>query len=671
MSFVADNDAKERVRQATDIAELIHAYVPLRRNGRNLVGLCWMHEDSRPSLQVNPHRQTWRCYVCNVGGDIFDFVQQYHKLNFREALEMLADRAGVILPRHQHQTPVQPGGPDDKKTLLQAMDWAEKQYHQCLLHAAEAEPARKYLEERRIQAASIERFRIGFAPESWQWLLDRARNTSFSPAVLEACNLAIRKENSSHFYDCFRGRVMFPIHDLQGRAIAFGGRVLPGSTDARKYVNSTETRLFVKSENLYALSLASQEIRSTKSIVVMEGYTDVVIAHQSGVKNAVAVLGTALNPQHVRIMRRFADTVYLVLDGDDAGQRRTNEVLEHFLTENVDLRIVALPDELDPAEFLLERSADDFRNLMASASDAIEHRIRTATRGIDLVRDTHRANQALEQILSTVAKVQPTRDGLPSAIALREQQLLARLARTFSVPEELIRQRMRELRLANASRSVSRFATAQTIAPGTPLAAPATSPLPSSVGSVAPVHSNSEPRDEAAPIGTSSSRGAEAPPTARSPARIGPMSPRDRELLEIMLAYPDLVSVATANIDTCDLVSEDARTIFDVYVMLIAEGESPRFERVLESLTDPRLHAVLVELDEQAHDKSPLALQPADVRLRKLINDFRGTVEEQERRAKVNQLNDRQSTPEQELELLRDLLNDELRKRGLKTSTEG
>jgi DNA primase len=668
VSFVADNDAKERVRQATDIAELIHAYVPLRRNGRNLVGLCWMHDDSRPSLQVNPHRQTWRCYVCNVGGDIFDFVQQYHKLNFREALEMLADRAGVILPRHQHQAPVQPGSPEDKKTLLQAVEWAEKQYHQCLLHAPEAEPARKYLEERRIQASSIERFRIGFAPDSWQWLLDRARNTNFSPAVLEACNLAIRKENSSHYYDCFRGRVMFPIHDLQGRAIAFGGRVLPGSTDARKYVNSTETRLFVKSDNLYALSLASQEIRATKSIVVMEGYTDVVIAHQSGVKNAVAVLGTALNPQHVRIMRRFADTVYLVLDGDDAGQRRTNEVLEHFLTENVDLRIVTLPDELDPAEFLLERSADEFRSLMASAVDAIEHRIRTATRGVDLLRDTHRANQALEQILSTVAKVQPLRDGLPSALALREQQLLARLARTFNVPEELIRQRMRELRAANASRATSRLAAAAMANPASAVPMSAAMPMQQS-SSLGTRDAGGDVQTLPAGVVPLAPRAALAPAAPLAPA--GPMSPRDRELLEIMLAHPDLVSVATANIDTCDLVSGDARTIFDVYVMLIAEGESPRFERVLESLSDPRLHAVLVQLDEQAHEKLPLALQPADVRLRRLINDFRGTLEEQERRAKVNQLNDRQSTPEQELELLKDLLNDELRKRGLKTTTEG
>lgn len=624
MSFVADNDARERVRQATDITELVNAFVPLRRSGRNMVGLCWMHDDSKPSLTVNPQRQSWRCFVCNVGGDVFSFVQQYHKLGFREALEMLADRAGIALSPVGHRPLALPGSPADKKTLLQAMEWAERQFHDCLLHSTEAESARAYLAERRITAESIARFRIGFAPGGWQWLLDRARSTAFSAAVLEACNLAKRREDSSHFYDVFRGRVMFPIHDTQGRPIAFGGRVMPGATDPQKYINSTETPLFVKRDNLYALSLATSEIRSSKSIVIMEGYTDVVIAHQVGVRNAVAVLGTALNAHHVRIAKRYADIAYLVLDGDKAGQDRTNAVLEHFLTENMDLRIVTLPDNLDPADFLLVRPLEDFKQLLANSVDALEHRIATATRGIDLVRDSHRANLALEQILGTFAKSQPFTQGIPTAVLLREQQLLAQLARRFSVPEEVLRQRLKELRRKSPYResiTVDELSTTT----------PATSTLP--------------------------------------PEQ--PMPPKEIELLEILLQHPELVSIAAANIESTDLISLDTRTIFDIFVKLDAEGEPPEFARVMAELTDLRLQSLTVQCDEQGQAKSLHALQPAIDRLRLLINDFRDVAAEQRRREQVSTLASAGTTPEQEIELLRNLLNEEKRKRGLTTSTEG
>ncbi|MFM2094231.1 MAG: hypothetical protein RIS70_1355 [Planctomycetota bacterium] len=660
MSFLVDNDARERVRQATDIADLINAFVPLRRQGRNLTGLCWMHEDSRPSLHINPQRQTWRCFVCNVGGDVFSFVQQYHKVGFREALEMLADRAGIPLPKQPGQREVKPGGPEDKKTLLQAMEWAQRQFHECLLHSSEAEGARKYLVERQISDESVRRFGLGYSPNSWQWLIDRARSTSFSTEVLEACNLAQRKEGTQHYYDFFRGRLMFPIQDIQGRPIAFGGRVLPGGPEfGGKYVNSRETRLFVKSDNLYALHLAADEIRRTKGVVVMEGYTDVIIAHQSGIKNAVAVLGTALNSNHVRLMRRFADTAYLVLDGDEAGQVRTNAVLEHFLAENVDLRVVTLPDELDPAEFLLARTGDEFRQRLTEAVDAIEHRIRTATAGIDVVRDTHRANLALEQILETLAKSSAVRDGLPSAMVLREQQLLVRLARQFGVPEEAVRQRLRDLRQSNRA-TASRFSSL-----ASPPAVASSGPgadfrgmrgAGSSVDANAPeVIAGDEPDS------TKESWDAE---TARS------LTARESELLEIMILHPELVSMATANIETDELESRRAQIIFDCYVSLVAEGEPTTLERVLAELRDPHMQGTLVELDDRAQAKSEHALQTAEDRLRALLNDFRGSVDARVRREMISELGKTVADPQKEMELLKNLLEDEKRRRGLTTATD-
>lgn len=659
MSFVADNDARERVREATDIADLINAFVPLRRQGRNLTGLCWMHEDSRPSLHVNPQRQTWRCFVCNVGGDVFSFVQQYHKVGFREALEMLADRAGIPLPKQPGQRQVEPGSPDDKKTLLQAMEWAQRQFHECLLQSPEAEGARNYLRDRQITDESVRHFRLGYSPNSWQWLIDRARSTSFSPTVLEACNLAQRKDGTQHFYDFFRGRLMFPIQDIQGRPIAFGGRVLPGGPEfGGKYVNSRETRLFVKSDNLYALHLAADEIRRSKGVVVMEGYTDVIIAHQCGIRNAVAVLGTALNSNHVRLIRRFADTAYLVLDGDEAGQVRTNAVLEHFLAESVDLRVVTLPDELDPAEYLLAHSEQEFRNRLADAVDAIEHRIRTATAGIDVVRDTHRANLALEQILETVAKSPLVRDGLPSATALREQQLLVRLARQFGVPQDLVRQRLRDLR-QSARPSPSRFASPMTNSGASTFGASTSEGTTSEATS----HAASETGGAASP-----SHAAAGQPLSAQDLR--PLPARESELLEIMVTHPELVSMATANIETGDLESRIARIIFDGYVTLVAEGEPTTMERVMAAVADPHVQGALVELDDRAQAKSEHVLQSAEDRLLALLKHFCGHEEARARREVKNALSNGVADPQKEMELLKNLLEDEKRRRGLTTTTD-
>ncbi len=223
MSFGGAHDAKEQVRQAIDIVDLVSSYVQLRRQGRNYVGLCPWHDDSKPSLQVNPERQSFKCWVCDFGGDVFSFVMRAENLEFREALELLAERAGVEL-RPQPPRPSEPGGPPprsegttDKRTLFRAAAWAEDQFHRCLLESPEAEPGRVYLAERGLSTETINRFKLGFAPDRWDWLLERARGTEFSPAILERVGLLRRKELGGGFYDWFRGRVMFSIRDSRSR----------------------------------------------------------------------------------------------------------------------------------------------------------------------------------------------------------------------------------------------------------------------------------------------------------------------------------------------------------------------------------------------------------------------------------------------------------------------
>ncbi len=624
MSFAAPHqqDEKERVRQATDIVDLIGGYLPLRRQGRIYVALCPWHDDSRPSLQVNPDRQSWKCWVCDLGGDVFSFFMKKEGVDFREALQMLAERAGVLLATAP-QGKAQPGSPEDKRTLYQAMQWAEEQFHRCLLQAPEAAPARSYVQERGLSPASVQRFRLGYAPDSWQWILERARSTSFSPAVLEAADLVRKSPTSGRPYDAFKGRLIFPIHDTQGRTIALGGRVLPGQAPehAGKYINSRETRLFSKSDQLYGLDLARETVSKTREIVVVEGYTDVIVAHQVGVNHVVAVLGTALGPRHIRVLRRFVDKVILVLDGDEAGQRRTNEILELFVAEQVDLRILTLPDELDPCDFLLQRGAEPFREMLAGAVDALAHKLRVATRGINLTQDTHRANLALEEILATIAKAPRSLTATTTETRLREQQLLARLAREFAVTEAVLRTRLNDLRRKPT-------------------------------GGVTPVRPAAEALSKPAP-------------------RVRDLDPPEVELIEILLVHPELVAEAIREIEAGQLKSAAVRTMYHTFHSLHDADRTPDFGNVLTELEDANLKNILVELDERAHAKAEEAQDDALARLRGLIDHFRYELETKDRPQKLAALESKRLSEQEELTALQHLIAQERNRQGISAPTDG
>jgi len=450
VSQVPNFDVKDQVKQATDVVDLIGSEMNLRRQGSIYVGHCPWHDDQKPSFQVNPNKQNWVCYPCDVRGDVFDFVMKREGVDFREALEILAERAGIEVRSYQKK--VVKGSADDKATLYRAMAWAEQEYHECLLNSDSATPIRDYLVDRGITQESIERFRVGFAPLSWSWLVDRSSGTSFSPEILQACGLVSANDRGG-WYERFRGRVLFPIRDTQERTIALGGRVVPslypnGDAPPAKYVNSPETRLFSKSKNLYALNLARNYVQKTsvkdKRLVIVEGYTDVVAAWQAGLTNVVAALGVALNEQHIRLIKRFADGITLVLDGDEAGQRTMNTVLDLFVAHDVDLRILSLPDGLDPFDFLMAEGGGAFQALVDKAPDAIAHKILVETRGVDLVNDTHRSNQALENILKTLANI--PEDENSTAKSIREDQMLLRLGRQFQLAPEMVRRRLTDLR---------------------------------------------------------------------------------------------------------------------------------------------------------------------------------------------------------------------------------
>jgi len=595
------NDHKEQVRQATDIVELVEGYLQLRRQGRGYVGICPWHDDTRPSMQVNPERQSFKCWVCDYGGDVFSFMMRIEGIEFREALEMLADRAAIVAQKPTGGKSIDSGTVDDKQTLFYAMAWAEQQYHRNLLESPKAEAARQYLADRGYGPDTIRKFHLGFSPDAWDWLLTQARTTDITPTILEQVGLVIAREGQQGYYDRFRARVLFPIRDVQSRPIALGGRVLPGSQESAKYINSPESTLFSKSSQLYGLDVAREVIARERHIVVMEGYTDCITAHEHGFSNVVAVLGTALTERHVPLIRRFADRITLVLDGDEAGRRRANQILEFFVAAQMDLRILTLPYGADPCDFIREQGCEAFGRLLDEAVDALDHKILTVTEGLDTSTETHRASEALEDILITVAGAPRLASTAPSTARLREEQVLSRLAHRFRLPEEQLRGRLRVLRQSKRKRPM----------PGEGLA-------------------------DVAPIALSE------------------IHCWDRELLELVLEQPQRVGELSKTIGPEDLTSPVGRRIFTKCVQLHDAGIAPDVDRLMLESEDVAIKSLLIQLDEQYREKESVDFQQ---RLDEVLASFARRKEDARHRNTMAQLKEGVLDKESEMEALTNLIN--------------
>ena len=604
------DDLKERVRDAVDIVDLVGGYISLRRAGRGLVGLCPWHEDSRPSLQVNPERQTFRCWVCDVGGDVFNFLMRMEKLEFREALEQLADRAGVELPRSRVGLPT-----DDKAALIRVCTWAAERFHSCLLSAPEAGPAREYLAGRGLERRTIDRFELGFAPQSWDWLIRQAAAAGIPTADLVRAGLAVERQERSGHYDRFRGRAMFPIRDPQGRCVAFGGRVLPGSDDPAKYINSPETPLFSKSCMLYGLDTARQAMTASRRAVVVEGYTDCLAARQAGIGDVVAVLGTALGERHAKLIRRYADRIVVLLDGDDAGRRRANEILDVLLAEPIDVRIARLPAGVDPCEFVLERGSDAFEAIVAAAIDPLDYRMEEALASLAPDAGDDAALAALESVLRAVARVSPRSPLSPSQRRLREDQVIGRLSRRFGIARDVLRNRVVDLR-----RSAGPAATVDDEA-----AEPRTATLP------------------------------------RLPAW-------DREVIEVLVGVPGSIGLIVRQSGGSELETAEARTVLAAAERLHREGRTVALPELLLEIGDPALQSLLVAADESAASRGPVT---ADDRLRHLEDALRRRSAQRQAHASARALKTSRLDSRSEAELLERLVAERRVVQGMSEPKDG
>jgi len=354
----------EQIRQNNDIVEVIGSYFPLKRAGANFRALCPFHKEKTPSFNVNPQKQIWHCFGCGAGGDVFTFVMKFENLDFISAVRRLAERTGVRL--EFEETASEPNR-DQKELLFRLHEQVAEFFHQTLLKEKSAEPARAYLKKRGITADVVKRWRLGYSPDAWDALIQWAASRKFSAELLETAGLALRRERGDGFYDRFRGRLMFPICDEQGRVVAFSGRILTDAKDQPKYVNSPETPIFQKGKILFALDKAKRAILDEKFAIVCEGQVDTISCHEAGMTNVVAPQGTALTEQHARILKRYAEEVVLMFDADAAGQNAVVRSAEPLWEAGLVIRVAVLPQGHDPDSFVKEMGAEKLKNLITKA----------------------------------------------------------------------------------------------------------------------------------------------------------------------------------------------------------------------------------------------------------------------------------------------------------------
>jgi DNA primase len=417
------------VQQLTDIVELIGGYLPLKKAGANYRTLCPFHEEKTPSFTVNPQKQIFHCFGCHKGGNVFTFVTAYEKVSFPEAVRMLAERRGIKLSSYG----IKDDATREKRIdLLKTNRQVANYYHRQLLESKQGEIARQYLAKRGFSAAMTARFLLGYAPDGWDNLIRYAKENVIQLKYLEELGLIVSRKEKEGFYDSFRNRLMFPIFNLRDGVVGFGGRALADAEPV--YLNSPETILFNKGKSLYGFNFAKEAASRIGKLCIVEGYTDVIMAHQFGFEWVVATLGTALTTEHIKSIRRFVDKVVIIYDADVAGEKASARSLNLFLPEEIDLFVARLPESLDPYDCLVQKDGTVlFQKCLDGAIELFTYRLEIIRRKYDLDKVEEKV-KAIDEILETISAI-------PNVI--RRNLYLRQLSETVNVPEEILHNRLR------------------------------------------------------------------------------------------------------------------------------------------------------------------------------------------------------------------------------------
>ncbi len=430
------NDIIDEIRSRCNIVDILGEYLVLKRAGRNFKGLCPFHSEQTPSFMVSPDKQIFHCFGCGTGGNVLHFLMKIEGMTFIEVLEKLALRTGVRLPSPKLSNELFKRN-KDKEQLFSLNEYIADYYHRCLKESSGAEHARNYLEKRKITANLIDRFNIGYS-FGLNDLIKTASRNGYSTELLKKVGLVSLNSDKSGYHDYFYNRVVFPVYDNKKRVAGFGGRVIDDS-HGPKYLNSPQTLLYNKSNILYGLDKAGPSIRLENKVIIMEGYIDVILAAQYGIKNAVATAGTALTENHISLLKRYTEEIIIIYDADSAGESATIRALELLFNSGLRVKIVCLPSGSDPDTFLREHGREKFLQLIDNSLSVIDYRYRLASEKVDSSTVDGKI-YIMKQILHAIA-------GIDNAVEQDEE--IRKLARRISVKEESLYVELRKIKIGS------------------------------------------------------------------------------------------------------------------------------------------------------------------------------------------------------------------------------
>jgi DNA primase len=434
----------EAIRDRADIVDIISEYLTLKKAGRNFVGLCPFHNEKTPSFTVNRDKQIFYCFGCHEGGNVFSFLMKLNNQSFPEAVRYLASKTGVIIPDglitsdEKKRTGV-------KEQMIHVNQLAARYFsHNLLSHAGRE--AREYLKKRGMAEAVVKEFQLGYAPEGWRNLSGFFEKEKISLKVAEQTGLVVSKTNADRsFYDRFRGRLIFPIEDIGGRIIAFGGRVMGNGEP--KYLNSPESAVYVKGRCLYGLNKSKDDIRRAGFVIIVEGYFDFLALWSAGVTNVVATLGTALTKDHVDLIRRYTNHTVAIFDPDEAGKKALARSIELFLTGSMSAKVVVLPDGLDPDQYIRKFGKENFDKLVVNAQSMVDYYIETVIGKVDSVEEKLQALRAALPFVGSIDDV------------IERNLFIKRVSEKLGIDQELLK---REIHHSLDSKTPAQERTPQT-----------------------------------------------------------------------------------------------------------------------------------------------------------------------------------------------------------------
>ena len=395
------------LKNRADIVRIIQPYAELKKKGANWMACCPFHQEKTPSFSVNPSKGFYKCFGCGKGGSVYNFLMEMEGLNFPEAIKRVAEITGVMLPEpidDEQYERAKKKKEQKKKLADQVIDLNRyaMEFWEAELDGKRAKAARDYLEQRGISADTQKTFRIGYSPDTWDSLLNILQEKGADEKLLEQSGLVIRHEERNSLYDRFRGRIMFPVLDVDGNPIAFGARAM--GKDEPKYLNSPETPAYVKGQHLYGLFHSKNEIRQKKFAILVEGYLDLISLYEHGIRNTAASLGTAFTPEQSRLLSRFTKRVVINYDGDDAGIKAARRAIEHLLPQDFEIKVLVLPNGQDPDDFVRQNGTDAYNEARGNAEPFLDFALDASVRGRNLANARHKA-EAIEEIMPVLSAV--------------------------------------------------------------------------------------------------------------------------------------------------------------------------------------------------------------------------------------------------------------------------